>query len=145
MAFARIARKKLMSARLLVLAKLLLPLQNFSACMLGFSLNFPCGKTEKPWGKMHALWLFLKTLRILVFYWRLIETDAGYSSRKTPSSKKVIQRHVELYPGFNRLDHRSLHWIKLPYALRWLFLVNRFASHRNRSSKYLLDLPRCWH
>ena len=75
-----------------------------------------------------------------LFCWRFIVTNALNNSSPKPTSKVESNletwRHVEYYYnystldqrlselcGFNWLDPRSLHWIKLP--LHWIFFSNQ--------------------
>jgi len=69
---------------------LALPRKIFAtARMLGLSLKFPYGKTEKLWGKMHALRMVHETSS---FCWRFIETDTNNSSRKAPA---MVESNLE--------------------------------------------------
>ena len=74
--------------------------KNFAtACMLGFSLKFPYGKTEKHWGKCKRYEFCWK--HTSSFCLRFLETDAcNNSSRKALSkveSSLETWRHVEYY------------------------------------------------
>ena len=79
--------------------------QNFCCC----SHSLMVKRTKKPYGKMHALWMFLEGYHSSSFCWRFIETrTSNNSSRKAPAPAKVERNlelwwHIEYYQYYSEL------------------------------------------